>query len=404
MPEKDVWIAVPTYWTHPAGVGGDELTIFDHPTPLDAAGTLGRTLDSFRNLDCDFHVLVVAAAAHPDLGEAVHERVAALLKPFAGAFPLSLASPAVLDALNGALPEPILRLDSYGNIRNVQLAVPFAMGADAVVGIDDDEVIEDRGYLAKVRRYVGEPHGDGVVGGMAGPYFDRTGAYQLPGAADLVDVANIFIKKNYFMNEALKRVMEGPCPDGIVRSNVAFGGNMCMARGTIARVCHDPYIPRGEDYDYVLNAAMEGILFYFQPAMGIVHLPPDATGPQAADKASKMIADIRRFIYMQEKVRAYTERFPDRPLDRDYLYPYPGPYLEPNVDLQSAGVRALDELYPEYRRQRAPEDLVAEATETARREAAAFFDYREHWKRMTAAIDDSPALRRIIEGMRIGCA
>ena len=33
-------------------------------------------------------------------------------------------SPANLPALNCMLPAPILRLDSYGNIRNVQLALP----------------------------------------------------------------------------------------------------------------------------------------------------------------------------------------------------------------------------------------------------------------------------------------
>jgi len=212
---------------------------------------------------------------------------------------------------------------------------------------------------------------------------------------------NIFIKKNTFMNEALKKVMETDCPDGLLPSNVAFGGNMAMARGTIAQVPHDPYIPRGEDYDYVINAAMVGISWFFRPDMPIVHLPPDATGSQAADKLSKLICDIRRFLYMQEKVRYHRTHFPAEHLDISRLYPYPGPYLEDDVDLESQAVKALDGKYPEFRKTRAPEDLVAEAVATAREKAGEFFAYRERWQRMTAGIAGSDALRQTVETLRV---
>lgn len=398
---RDVWIAVPTYWTRPSGAPGRERTVFDHPTPLDEQGTLGRTLDSFRHLDGDFRVLVVAAGAHPDLAGATRERVAELVAPFADDLSLYLVGGADVDRINILLPEPILSLDSYGGIRNVQLAVPFAMGSDVVAGIDDDEVIEDAGYIDKVTRYIGAEFRGATVGGMAGPYYDREGEYQLPGADALAGEENLFLKKNHFMNEALKRVMEPDCPDGIVRSNVAFGGNMCMSRETIAEVCHDPYIPRGEDYDYVLNAAMRGINFYFQPGMAIVHLPPDSTGPQAADKASKLIADIRRFIYMQEKVRRHREHYPGEQLDMAYFEPYPGPYLDGDADLAGEAVRALDKKYPELRQDQSPEALVTDAVETARRKAVEFFEYREKWQQTMAAIADRSELRPVIEALRI---
>jgi hypothetical protein len=72
-------LAVPTYWTHPGGQGEEEV-IYDHPTPLDADGTLVRFLDSTQKLtDDNTQVVVVAAAAAQSLQAAVDERVNNLL-------------------------------------------------------------------------------------------------------------------------------------------------------------------------------------------------------------------------------------------------------------------------------------------------------------------------------------
>ncbi len=395
--ENSLWIAVPTYWTHPAAKPGPETTVFDHPTPLDEGGTLARTLESFTKLRGRFKVLVVAAAAHPGLGAAVHARVETLLRPFAGKLELYLASPASLAALNDALPESVLSLDSYGNIRNVQLAVPYALGADAVVGIDDDEVIPDPDFLDHPARHVAAG-----VGGMAGPYFDANGQWRIGGAEELEAEPNIFIKKNFFMNRAIGKAMAGAGADGLADSNVAFGGDMVMSRSTIARTCHDPYIPRGEDYDYVINAAMDGIFWKFCPAMSIVHLPPDSTGSQAGDRASKLIADIRRFIYMREKLRLGAELFPKERFDPGYLMPYPGPYAAEGLDLPAEGVRALDAKYPEFRAGGgSPESLVREAVETAQVKAREFFAYRERWRAAMKAAAASPEFRAAAGALKV---
>ena len=400
-PAENLWIAVPTYWTWPTDEDGEERTVFDHPTPLNEEGTLGRTLESFTHLEGRFKVLIVAAGAHPDLGPRVHDRVSELIAPYAGRLEVALASPASLERLNATLAEPILSLDSYGNIRNVQLIVPFALGADAVIGIDDDEVIPDRGYVAKAARWIGRPRDGDLVGGMAGPYYDAEGEYRIPGAEDLADCPNLLLKKNYFMNRAVVESMENVEADGLVRSNVAFGGNMVMSRPTIARTCHDPYIARGEDYDYVVNAAMDGISFYFQPAMAITHLPPDSTGSQAGDKLSKLVADIYRFIYMQEKMRQHRRHFPDETIDPDYLLPYPGPYLDPAVDLQAEAVAALDAKYPEFRRRRKCEDLVAEATDLARKKSEEFFDYRDRWRAALGSLEGNDAFLSVCAELKL---
>jgi len=323
-----------------------------------------------------------------------------VIKPFAKNFPLYLVSPANLGELNNLLPEPLLKLDGYGNIRNVQLAAPYLAGASAVVGIDDDEVVEIPDYLTKVTKHIGSRVNGETVGGMAGPYFDRKGDYRLGDAETLARHPNIFLKKNYYMNEALKKAM-APAATEIVKNNVAFGGNMVMSRETIARICHDPYIPRGEDYDYVINAAMDGISFFFQPGMWVTHLPPDSTGSQAGDKASKLVADIRRFIYMREKTRVYRELFPEGPLDFCYLMPYPGVYLDASIDLTLHGVRALDEKYPDYRKSHSPEKLVEDAVSVASRKAREFFAYQDKWRAALAAASRSPRSADVVNGFAV---
>ena len=401
MSRKDLWIAVPTYWSYPSGESGEETTVFDHPTPLDEEGTLARTLESFTGLGGRFKVLVVAAAAHPGLAERVHERVSDLIRPFADRLNVFLASPRHLGELNAMLPEPVLSLESYGSIRNVQLFVPYVLGADAVAGIDDDEIVTDADYVEKVSGYIGERRGGEAVGGLAGPYFDRDGQWRISDAQELASCENIFIKKNFFMNAAIEKAMGGAGADGLVRSNVAFGGNMAVSRETIARTPHDPYIPRGEDYDYVINAAMDGIFWHFCPGLGIIHLPPDSTGSQAGDKVGKLIADIHRFIYMREKMRLHRERFPGEAIDPEYLSPYPGPYLDEAVDLKAHGVRALDEKYPGFRDSTSPEELVEEAQALAVRKAEEFFRYREQWRAALAAVSQTDETGRLIELLRV---
>ena len=402
MSEKNIWIAVPSYWTYASGQEGEELTVFDHPTPLDETGTMGRMFESFLDLEGEVKVLVVAAGTHPSIADAIHNKVSDIIKPYADKMEIYLVSPKNLPIINSLLPEPILKLDSYGNIRNVQLALPYAMGADGVLGIDDDEVVLVKDHIQQAADSISGTYCGEIVAGIAGPYFDSAGSYQLSDGDELKSEPNIFLKKNYFMNEALKHYMNAELDNSLIRCNVAFGGNMVMARETIACACHDPYIPRGEDYDYVINAAMKGKLFCFRPGMGITHLPPGVNnGSQADDKISKLTADIGRFIYMNEKMKYHIANFPEEKIDLDYLRPYPAPYLEVDVDLAAEAVKALDSKYPKFREKELPEEFVANVVETTKKKVVEFFEYRERWEAMTAVIGDDAKLQSAIEEFKV---
>ncbi|MBL8027478.1 MAG: hypothetical protein JNL74_13745, partial [Fibrobacteres bacterium] len=203
--KKNIWIAIPTYWTHPSTTPGEETVIFDHPTPLDENGTIERLFESLEKIEGNFKIVVVAAAAHESINNQVHSKVESLIKRFTSKFDIYLASPSNLGILKKYFPELELNLNSYGNIRNVQLLLPFLCGASLVVGIDDDEIITEKYYLDRVLDTFNTETNNETVGGMAGPYYDKNGEYRIHGAENLKHESNIFIRKNYYMNEALKQ-------------------------------------------------------------------------------------------------------------------------------------------------------------------------------------------------------
>ncbi|HLI57488.1 MAG TPA: hypothetical protein VKY26_10725, partial [Actinomycetota bacterium] len=54
-------VVVPTYWTRPGGEARAGDAVYDHPTPVDDEGTLGRLLESLVRLDTNrFYVVTIA--------------------------------------------------------------------------------------------------------------------------------------------------------------------------------------------------------------------------------------------------------------------------------------------------------------------------------------------------------
>jgi hypothetical protein len=393
---ESLWITVPTYWGDYGTAENPPCIDFDHPTALDGEETLSRTVGSLCELRGDFQLLVVLAVTHRDYLPAARSRVEKILAPFLCRKALYLITPDETERINGFLLQPLLQMNSYGNIRNVQLFLPYCLGAEIVVGIDDDEIIEDPEYLEKMVAGIGTSED---VGGLAGPYYDREGDFKIRGAEDLGSLENLFLKKNYFMNEALKSAM-ARSPD-IHPSSVAFGGNMVFKRDTISRICHDPFIPRGEDYDYVINALMKGIRFYFHPEAGIVHLPPDSTGSQAGDNVRKLKADIRRFLYMSAKLKRHRELYPGEEFSYNLLSPYPGAFAVEKGILETQGEAALIEGYPHCMDGSTTKRFIAEAVEESDRRADEFFAYRELWADLVSSGSDKPELKAYLKGLKL---
>jgi len=332
-------LAVPTYWTHVDGRGREEI-FFDHPTPLNTSGTLRRTLDSFIPLvDSGVAVAVVAAGTAPELHPAMEARLQEIVTSPPLPYPVTWFFPSHLKLLRNFLRGQgkeawvdLLSLDGYGAIRNLTLVMANLLEAEVLVSLDDDEVIEDQEFLSKISAdlaLLGQQH---PVFGLAGPYVNADGRIFVP---EPETPWGLVWPKLRYMNQTMAALVDS---DKLLpRTPLALGGNMILPAGLCRRLPFDPDIPRGEDVDYVANAAMWGIPFFFDKNLRILHLPPEKPHPTWL----KLRQDLRRFAYARRKLRE-QEPHPDlvrvSPLE---LAPYPGNFLTDELEDKAYHSHAL---------------------------------------------------------------
>ncbi len=141
-------MVIPTYWARESATGwqpGD--AVYDHPTPIDEEVTLREALDSLTVLESnEFSLLILACATTPEIEKAVEERVLEIVQTSKRPVGTYVVSHSHLRDLQAIIAESgneeladILSLTGYANIRNMCLFVPYVLGAEVVVLIDDDD-------------------------------------------------------------------------------------------------------------------------------------------------------------------------------------------------------------------------------------------------------------------------
>ncbi len=327
------WVAIPTYWTYPEGAAAEDL-VFDHPTPLDRPGTLRRTLESLSPFIHDgVEVGVVAAATASGLDAAVERRVREVIESPRLPYPVRLFAASHLQILQDFCRAqgraewlPLISLGGYSQIRNLTLILATICGAGAMVSLDDDEVIADPNFLAKIREDLELLGKDHAVFGLAGVYQNADGGVLLfePTAA----WAEAWPKMRW-LNAALQElVLSGP---SLKPTPLGFGGNLVVPAALGRRLPFDPAITRGEDTDYLLNARLWQIPFFLDNTLRIIHLPPEKPHPTWL----KLRQDLLRFCYTRLKLRQ-QEPGPGRAaVQPGDLKPYPGNFLEADLALRA---------------------------------------------------------------------
>ena len=322
-------IEIPTHWV---SRGIEERNHFDHPSPLHDNGTLRRLLESLSRTDVgDTPIVIIPSTFHPDIEKKVN-RMAIDYD-----LNITIFSEAWLKVLTKNLdcfsPEFSKKFGvlGYSACRNVGLMIGAAEGAENIVFLDDDVVVEDKDFLKKAVEFVGMRREDKIIGGMAGYYINPAGSYKLE---EPVSWPRLLWKKKEKMNEAFSIIDSG---ERLKTTTIALGGNVVINRRLFTQGPFDPWITRGEDIDLLINAKHFGFEFLLDRELSVRHLRPERLVPWSA----KMRQDMYRFFYEREKVRRWG-------ITAESLDPYPGFFIRgslgPRVFLTSLLV-AIDSLF-----------------------------------------------------------
>ena len=328
-------LVIPTYWTvapHQLSLKQKPIAVYDHPTFMTESGTLPRLLRSLeklyiRGVDVP-SIVVLVAVTHQELEREAKERTESILREHKHRLNIVSFSSSDLDLLVSRLKKRalskfavFLNLIGYSNVRNIGLVISQILGSEAVIFLDDDEVVTDEEFFKKCTEFVGKKYKGKIIGGVTGFYIGSSGSYWLKD--DAREWWKTGWRKRRKMNEAFK-IIEGGAR--LKETPFAFGGNMVLHKRLFEKVPFDPYILRGEDMDMLVNAIMYDFAFLLDNQLWVLHFPE-----YLARHWSEMRQDVYRFAYMQRKLQYQKHKNGVTPLQTKSLEPYPGYFLRRNI-------------------------------------------------------------------------
>jgi hypothetical protein len=341
-------MVIPSYWGRKKEEGHRKNdAVYDHPTPLNEEGTLGRILDSLSILkNKDFSLVVVGVPVAPDIEREVEAKVSSIVKEVNPGVETLFFSYAQLDKIHKYLQDqskedffPLLQLKGYPSIRNFCVFLPHLLGSEVAVLIDDDEIFEDERFMDKALEFIGQEHNGRRVLAVAGYYLNPDNDFLLH--KEVLPWMTYWNKIDC-MNRAFEEIIsKGP---RLKETPFVFGGNAVLHRDLFTLVPFDPLVGRGEDIDFLINAKMFGFSFFLDKELSIKHDAPPKTHP----KWKQVREDIFRFVYERSKLLAQKPA-PDMVQVRaEELDPYPGEFLKDDLDeriFRSNQMLALDYLF-----------------------------------------------------------
>lgn len=387
-------IIIPTYFisNRKRQTAGAKMQ-FDHATSISDEGTLARCLESLGQVDGVGQILILVGG-----DQSVAERAANVVHATAQRFP-SLHTAVIgnteidlvkqrMDQLGLSSVSHAVGLDGYGAIHNLGLVLTHALGFDAAVFIDDDEVVEDPEFLSKAMYGLGKMTRSGVpILAKTGYYLNESGSYKATGGTDWYD--RHWQQVDLF-NEWIEQAMAGK---RISRTNRVCGGCLALHAEAYKRVAFDPWIPRGEDLDYMLNLRMYGGDIWFDNQWCLRHLPP-STGNEGA----RFRQDVFRWMYEYRKMEFSRAQIDLLQIKPSSLQPYPGPLLEEGVEKRlrkTAQMRSLARPNKaEYRSAAAA--TRGEAAEYATENCGKYFELQRAWPELMARMGGDVVLRNAL--------
>jgi hypothetical protein len=204
----------------------------------------------------------------------------------------------------------------------------------------------------------------------------------------------MFWRQSDAINEALAVVAK---PPRIQRTAIAFGGCLALHRHMYANVSFDPWVLRGEDMDYVINARMHGADVFLDDALSVIHKPP-----APLSEALRFRQDVYRFVYEHRKIEFAKSQVDLRQVTPKSMMPYPGRFIDSSVGWRATITSLLRAI---ARPEKSAYLSVAghamrDANEYARKNCQNYFEFQRRWPILMDRIWDDVALKDLFTGER----
>ena len=388
-------LVIPSYWA------GDVASAhapgaYDHATPLDSEQPeLDRCLASLEKVDNlpRVFVLVVCPVAATDR---VVERVRAIVDAHPKlevTLVTNNEAPRITErvsAIAPKIPGECVSLRGYGAIRNMGLAVASIFGHDAVVFLDDDEVVLSSDFMARAL------YGLGAETRQRLPIIAKTGFFYDSEGSPLADETRRGIiyrwwSKRREFNTWMRGALAGT---RISRSNSVCGGLLALHARAYMRVAFDPFITRGEDLDYLFNMRMFGYDIWFDNTWAVKHLPP-----AIPERSLRFMQDVYRWYYERAKLLHASRLQELNQVTPASLMPYPGSWLTDELDERVARTACVRFLFTRehagywhiWRHGR------AQAERYARENEAHYLRFQSFWPSIMDGLWNDAGLRATLE-------
>lgn len=390
-------IVIPTYWCANRRKNGDATAVYDYITPVDKPGSLGRCLDSLQQVNglCRVIVLVVS---EPSVENQASERVRATLAQYPS-MEVAMVGAAELRHIHrrmdqigmGAL-ATCACLTGYGAVHNLGILAASIFGHDTVIFMEDDVIVDRPDFLDAALEGIGSQTPTGaLLSAKTGFFFNAEGERMAPREKRWYrrgwDTSKDF---NAYMGPALK----GP---RFTRANSASSSCLVLHADTYSRVSFDPWIPRGEDTDYVISCRMYNRDVWLDNKLSIQRMPRERM-----DTAKNFQQDMLRWFYESRKVEFVKTQIDLMQVDPASLAPYPGPWLTKGISRRAfftcinSAIGAPE--HGEYLR------LALggrkEAAEYARDNCGRYFDFQRQWPALVRGLWSCTPLATQLSGAR----
>ena len=426
-------IVIPTFWTRgdatrskrgQYGSAFDAASAgapFSHPTALDNPHPpLADCLTSLSRIQNIGRIALLVATTDAAIDVRADERV----REIAAAFPhlsISVFGSVEVGSLFRRLEQlelgtmiEALSIKSYGAVRNLGLILASILNEEAVVFIDDDEIIAHADFLERAMFGIGHPiHSGGYLFAKSGLLTDMTGDYYQAGSGNLRDDrgplpeppttetsapswTEVFWRQRDALHKAIQLALS---PPRLHRATMAFGGCFAIHREMFSKVAFDPWIMRGEDVDYVINARLHGGDIYLDDQWSVRHNSPET---QDRGPATRFRQNIYRFIYEHRKLEFAKSQVDLAQVSAQSLAPYPGNLLTQSVGWRAFVTGILHVISGPDRGEywHAALDALGKANAYARANCVNYFALQRMWAHTMEKLSCDVALQSLFTGER----